>query len=315
MEAKSSTAKNIYFLIHVAGIYICFLTYGILAEKISTKCSFKPYLFTSLIQSFNGTIIAFFISKVTKRPLHIRHPNPIPKYIKISMLHIIGGHLAYESLKYINYPTLIIGKSCKLIPLVLMNFLLYKKKFHFRKYISILLTTVGVLSFIIFEDKTCESKKNSFVGLIFLIGNLLIDGTINSLQDNLFTAHKIHSFHMMFYSNLINFIFIFLYLNSPFTNELGNTLSFIKVNPSVLFDIILFSVSQCIGQIFIYSTIENYGSVTLATINVSRKIVSILISLLWFNHKLNLMQWVSILTVIMSIAMEVLEKRHVKKTI
>ncbi|KAM0676645.1 UDP-galactose transporter [Binucleata daphniae] len=314
MSVKNGSYYGI--IAHALGIYTCFLGYGIIQEKLITK-SYNGVLFTNFVfltffQNMIAVLVSFIICTVTKKRLHIRHPNPLPSYIKVSALQFISGQLAYKSLKYINYPTLIIGKSCKLIPLVLMNFLLYKKKFHLRKYISILMTTAGVLSFMLFEDKTCTARKNSALGLALLIANLLCDGTINSLQGNLFAKHRIHSLHMMYYNNLISMIITFLYLY--FTNKFIEGVVYMKC-ASLFTDMVLYSFLQVIGQLFIYSTIENYGSVTLATINVSRKIVSILISLILFKHKLNLMQWISILTVFASFGFEFLEKNDDKKQI
>ncbi|KAM0687652.1 UDP-galactose transporter [Conglomerata obtusa] len=313
MSAEQPTFGIIF---HALGIYGCFLAYGVLQEKLTTSkyngFQFTNFVFLTFCQNLTGALVSYIVSSTLKKKLTLRHPNPLPSYIKISILQFISSQLAYRSLNYINYPTLIIGKSCKLIPLVLMNFILYKKKFHLRKYISILLTTVGVLAFMLFEDKTHTARKNSFVGLILLVINLLCDGTINSLQENLFKKHRIHSLHMMFYNNLISMVFTFTMLN--ITGKFKEGIVMMRFG-NLLSDVVVYCLLQVVGQLFIYSTIERYGGVTLATINVSRKIISIVISLVWFKHQLNLMQWISILTVFASFGMEFLEKKHNKKVL
>ncbi|EJW04545.1 hypothetical protein EDEG_01228 [Edhazardia aedis USNM 41457] len=314
---KNKLHIDVGIIIHTLGIYICFLNYGIFSEKISTTAyggrHFKNTMFTTFIQSLSGMIVSFVVTKLTGRSLALRYPNPLPKYVKIAFLHLIAGQIAFRSLQYMNYPTLIIGKSCKLIPIVAMNFLIYKKKFAMRKYLSIFLTTVGVLSFMIFEDKTYAHKKSTLFGLSFLLTNLILDGIINSIQDNLIDEHRIHAFHMMFYSNLITTTTLFCILLSPFSNQLSDSLIFVRKYPQLLRDIFCHSLCNVFGQIFVYSMIEKYGTVMLATINISRKIFSILFSLFWFKHTLNFKQWISIATIITSFMLEMLEKKQKKK--
>jgi UDP-galactose transporter B1 len=93
-------------------------------------------------------------------------------------------------------------------------------------------------------------------------------------------------------------------LLSPFTNELGKALMFCEAHPQVIKDILLFGLMGSIGQCFIFFTLENFGSLVLVTVTVTRKMFSILLSVFWFGHSLSFGQWSSVFLVFFAIAWE-----------
>jgi UDP-galactose transporter B1 len=107
----------------------------------------------------------------------------LPWYLLLSIFQCLASPFGYESLKYIDYPTHILGKSCKLIPVMLMNFVLYGKIYSLKKYLIVLLITVGVSCFTLLQPKKSgKPTNNSLYGLMLLMVNLLIDGATNSTQ-------------------------------------------------------------------------------------------------------------------------------------
>ncbi len=119
---------------------------------------------------------------------------------------------------------------------------------------------------------------------------------------------------MMFFMNLFSFVLmsLFLILN-PVSNELSEALLFCSTNPAVIFDILLFSLAGALGQCFIFMTLEHYGSLILVTVTVTRKMFSIILSVLWFGHRLSFGQWGSVGLVFLAIAWEASSKGDKKK--
>jgi drug/metabolite transporter (DMT)-like permease len=61
----------------------------------------------------------------------------------------MGAMLASNwSLKYVNYPTQVLGKSCKPIPVMLLAVLFRKKRYPISKYIIVFLIVCGVALFL-----------------------------------------------------------------------------------------------------------------------------------------------------------------------
>jgi len=64
---------------------------------------------------------------------------------------------------------------------------------------------------------------------------------------------------------------------------------------------VLFCVCGVAGQLFIFYGLENLGSIALVTITVTRKLVTILFSLLYYNHSVSSIQWVCVTVVFAAI--------------
>lgn len=110
-----------------------------------------------------------------------------------------------------------------------------------------------------------------------------------------------------FLSSLLTTIYLLL---SPFTNELGSASAFIKNHPRVLWDIIGFSACGALGQVFIFHTLATFGSLVLVTVTVTRKMVSMMLSVVMFGHRLSGMQWVGVGMVFGGIGAEAEMKRR-----
>lgn len=313
----------VHLAICVAGIYLFFLTWGVLQERITTleyvtvagttAGRFRFFLVLNLVQSVACVLVAWTVLRLQRRS-----PGPVTgrlirQYFKVALSGVLGSPFGYESLRHINYPTMILGKSCKLVPVMLMNFLVYRRRFDWHKYISVALITVGVSGFMLFEPVRHTSKSlasNSLYGLLLLLINLLVDGATNSWQDKIFMEHRVTAQQMMFWMHLFSAGLLLAWLTlNPFTHELASALAFARTFPAVIGDVLLFGLCGALGQVFVFHTLEAYGSLTLVTVTVTRKLFTILISLFWFNHALRSIQWLCVALVFAALLLESFGKR------
>ncbi|KNZ45179.1 hypothetical protein VP01_840g2 [Puccinia sorghi] len=246
----------------------------------------------------------------------------LARCLQCAVLNSLGSPFGYASLKHIDYPTMILGKSCKLVPVMIMNIILYRRKFALHKYIVVGMVTVGISLFMLFADHGSKASKgpqqSSLFGLSLLLINLLIDGATNSTQDEIFSRFTITGSQLMFIMNALATIITLAVLQAPLpttissffgtSNSSGNeftaAIAFIKSYPKVLQDILLFSSAGAIGQLFIFETLSHFGSLTLVTITVTRKLFTMLLSVFFFNHKLSFGQWGGIAIVFLAIGLE-----------
>jgi len=219
---------------------------------------------------------------------------------------MLASPFGYASLEHIDYPTLILGKSCKLIPVVVMNFLLYRKHYPIYKYISVFLVTVGVSGFMLLQPVKHGkgATTNSLWGLMLLTMNLVLDGATNSTQDRIFHQYRVSGQHMMLFMNLFTTLATLTYFMLPWSDEWGEALNFFQNHPSVIVDVLVFAGCGALGQIFIFHALERYGSVSLVTVTVTRKIFTMLLSVFWFGHQLVIMQWVFVALVFFGIGVD-----------
>ncbi|RKP01304.1 hypothetical protein CXG81DRAFT_29790 [Caulochytrium protostelioides] len=307
----------------VLGIYTCFLTWGVTQERVTTTKygdgKFRYFLVLNVVQALMAAVVARLYLLFQGKRLDVITTELRVSFVKLAFLSTISSHFSYASLKHIDYPTLILGKSCKLVPVMFMKSVLHRLRFHWTKYAVVTLITAGVSAFMILHEpeatagpSSSSAKKhaaaNSLWGVGLLMAHLLIDGLTNSTQDQVFRTTKVSGTTMMYYMNLFSAAMILAWITAnPYSMELWDAIAFCKMHPAVIRDILIFGATGALGQCFIFYTVAHFGSMTLVTVTVTRKMFSILISVTMFGHHLSLGQWAAVGVVFTGIGLEALD--------
>jgi UDP-galactose transporter B1 len=161
-------------------------------------------------------------------------------------------------------------------------------------------------------------------GLLLLSVNLLFDGLTNTTQDYIFQlAPNYKGPAMMCANNLLSTLLTLSYLAlSPYlihtgigeylgmdlnpgnSGEFAAALGFMRRHPGVWYDVVGFAVCGAVGQVFICTpssapssllpeltltsvyTLATFSSLLLVTVNVTRKMLTMILSVIWFGHRL-----------------------------
>lgn len=95
-------------------------------------------------------------------------------------------------------------------------------------------------------------------------------------------------------------VFILAVIYSVAKMEFFPMMYFVYDHPSFGVDIVINSVTGTICQLFVYYLIQKFRQHIVPFIVTTRKIFSVVISILWFNHKIGPMQWMGIGTVFLA---------------
>jgi len=304
--------NELLFLFCVSGIYVFYLLYGIFQEKINVLkygSDQKVFGFTAFLlcaQCFFNFLSAGLVSVVSHSK---KDPTPFKNYGFISILLVASTFLSNHSIRYISYPTQVLTKSCKPIPVLIMGILLFKRKYSLAKYFIVVIISFGVC---LFMFPGASSKNNihnegsdHFFGNAILLISLLMDGVMGPFQDNLVSKYKPTSTQMMLSTNIWNFFLFFII--TILHGELLPAIEFIKQYPDIIPYILAFCITSAIGQQFIFLTTNKFGSLNCSTITTTRKFFSILVSIFWFGHSLNGLQWISIGLVFAGLGLDVFQ--------
>ncbi|XP_063902639.1 uncharacterized protein LOC135122398 [Zophobas morio] len=229
------------------------------------------------------------------------------RLIQVSLSNTFASPFGYHALAHINYPTFVLAKSCKLIPVILTGTLIYRKSFRWYKYVSVGLITLGVACFTVASTTDKKSaSSSSLYGIMLVLVNLFLDGLTNSTQDHIFKQYKLSSWAMMLYMNFFSTLLMLLYLLVPVFHqtELSAGLFFMRRHPSAIIDIFLFCLCGSLGQIFIFGMMQHFGSLALVSVTVTRKLFTIVVSCICFSHPINYAQIVSVLIAFAGISLE-----------
>lgn len=210
------------------------------------------------------------------------------RYFQCSIFITSAAPFGFAALTYISYPAMVLGKSCKLVPVMLMNVLLYRRRFAPYKYLVVLMVTTGITIFMGFgNDKKgnrgagkeqMQSPYANLIGITYLLINLGLDGATNSTQDEIFTRHKVTGQQMMFWINIFCTILTsvlsvlplpYIPVIHPSTDgqtELMGALTFIRNHPSIITPLAQFAFTGALGQLFIFETLQHFGSLTLVLV-------------------------------------------------
>ncbi|KAL8668428.1 MAG: hypothetical protein Q9168_006942 [Polycauliona sp. 1 TL-2023] len=339
----------IQLVVCVAGIYASFLSWAILQERIFTASygsaskpsKFEYSVFLNTIQSSFAALSGYLYLLASNRssattPAIFPSSRILLPLILVAITSSLASPFGYASLAHIDYITYILAKSCKLLPVMAIHLIFFGKRYPLYKYLVVALVTAGVLVFT-FHNPSSRKKSSSSTngtsvwGLILLTINLFFDGFTNSTQDQIFASFRPYSGpQMMVAQNLLSTLLTTLYLvlspilaaNTPIlamlnvpsssADELSSALNFIRAHPAVGKDIFLFSICGAVGQIFIYYTLAHFSSLLLVTVTVTRKMLTMMLSVLWFGHRLSGMQWIGVGLVFGGVGAEGLMTRREK---
>lgn len=83
------------------------------------------------------------------------------------------------ALQHVNYPTQVIGKSCKPIPVMILGVLIGRKSYALSKYLFVLMIVLGVGIFM-YKDKASAGGNASMLGA----GEMLLVGSCHTFKRN-----------------------------------------------------------------------------------------------------------------------------------
>ncbi|KAI1768844.1 UAA transporter [Hypoxylon sp. FL1150] len=323
--ATAKEAGVAQLVIAVAGIYGSFLTWAYLQEKLTTTPhgaasateKFKYPVFLNTIQSLfaalTGALYLYFSTpKNQPIPPVIPSRRILSPLLLVAVTSSLASPFGYASLAHIDYITFLLAKSCKLLPVMFLHITVFRKRYPLYKYLVVAAVTAGVAVFTLHSGKARKSSQgggNSIWGLLLLGINLLFDGLTNSTQDYIFGAFQPYTGpQMMCANNLMSTAVTAAYLVlSPWlvhtgvgeylgmdvagsAGELESALGFMGRYPGVWADVLGFAACGAVGQVFIFYTLSTFSSVLLVTVTVTRKMFTMILSVVAFGHRLSRMQ-------------------------
>lgn len=193
-----------------------------------------------------------------------------------------------------------------------------------------------------------SGSGSSLYGISLLSINLLLDGLTNTVQDHVFgSPHRYTSYsgpQMMVAQNVLSTALSAVYLSlAPFVaangylssslplplpispssgsgsgsgSELQSAISFMSRHPEALKHVLGFAACGAVGQVFIFYTLSKFSSLLLVTVTVTRKMLTMLLSVFWFGHALHPKQWVGVVLVFGGVGAEgAVQKREKERKI
>ncbi|XP_033105298.1 adenosine 3'-phospho 5'-phosphosulfate transporter 2-like [Anneissia japonica] len=287
----------------IGGVFIFYLFYGYMQELIFQLEGMKSYgWFLTLIQFICYSIFgATDLSLKTDRKRKI----PLMTYLLLAFLTVSTMGLSNASLGYLNYPTQVIFKCCKLIPVMIGGVLIQSKRYSIVDVMAMLFMTFGLIFFTLADSQVSPSFNETGVLMISLA--LCADAVIGNIQEKTMKAYNATNTEVVLYSYAIGSTYIFLGL--LLHGSLFEAFIFFYRHPYETFGYaIAFSLTGYIGILFVLSLVRQFGALTAVTVTTCRKAVTMVLSFLFFTKPFTMQYVWSGMLVLLGIFINVYSK-------
>jgi len=294
--------SSVAMFIGAAGIFVSFSAFAVLQEDIYKKSygddRFAFTFFVLVVERLINALSALLgVGMLGKSGLVI----PFQDIFYSGVSQMLAMAASNEALRYVSYPTQVLGKSCKMVPVMAGGIVLGGKTYSLVEYLQVGLITLGVIIFNFGGKKKKSGAADSPFGLALIGLSLGMDMVTAGLQDKvkkstkelnpMASGPKRPSMHeSMLWTNVSGFLVAFLL--ALLSGHLFGGIAFCAKHPQVLSAIIVYSLCSAVGGNFVYFTLTQFNPLVLTTVTTIRKIFSTLFSI--FRNPANAlssMQW------------------------
>ncbi|XP_076269971.1 solute carrier family 35 member B1 homolog meigo [Rhynchophorus ferrugineus] len=291
------------FLLYAAGIFVTYFYYGILQEKVtrgkysteqtladgSITTKFEKFTFSLTlvgIQCVLNFIIAHIVLLVWPQ---IEDKTSKLYYVSVSITYILAMVASNMALQWVPYPTQVVGKSAKPIPVMILGVLLGRKSYPMKKYVFVLLIVIGIVMFMLKEKASKSTQDTVGIGELLLCLSLIMDGLTGAVQERIRAESKPTGIQMMKVVNGWSTLFLLILI--VLSGEIFKFVEFANKFPAVYYNIFALSIMSAIGQLFLYSMVSEFGPLVVSIVTTTRKFFTVLGSVIIFGNTLTMTQW------------------------
>jgi adenosine 3'-phospho 5'-phosphosulfate transporter B2 len=297
---------------------LVFLIYVILKEELVTRDHF-PSIYIVIASRAMSVILALvgvlFIQGARVEVEGVQNDvswvvrllgAPLSTFALFSLANDTSTWAGYEMLKYVSFAVQVMAKSASILPTMITAYFVNRQVYSLKEYLQafLLVAAVAVMQL---EDKKGRGSSahqsydaGGWLGALgspeLRIGGLLLvvffafDSFTSQYQTKIYKKYKnISHWQMMLGGNIfavlttvsaavVNHLYGVFWESPESQKPVGD------VNLTILLKLGLLALTNAAGQILIYYTIKSYGAVIFQWIMTSRKVLSVVCSLIWFGH-------------------------------
>lgn len=278
------------FLVCVAGIFLCYGLYGVLQEKMFLIEGFNFAVYLTLVQFIVYVVVCRI--EIAQSGHDIQPKAPIRSYAVIGAISVGTVGLSNVACAYLIYPMQVLLKSCKLLPVMLVGSLYFKKSYHRLEHIAIGLFCLGILFSSAGSTLNAENLSSSVFadpkftfGFTVMCGALLADAVIGNAQEHVMVTYETSSSEMILYSKLCGVGYLLIW--AVISGEFWAAFVFCLEHPVIYLYMFVFSFLGCLGEHFVMMLIKIWGPLIAVIVTSSRKLVTVALSFLLFPKNLS----------------------------
>jgi adenosine 3'-phospho 5'-phosphosulfate transporter B2 len=276
---------------YASGVIGTLLVYGVLQERLMTMPYGGELFKVSTYLVFCNRVVncAYASTMIAINREDVGNKAPLWKYMIVSLSNVAATTCQYEALKYVSFPVQMLGKSFKMMPVMIWGIIISGKAYTWLDWGVAACVTLGVTEFLMTGNISAPADQGSSLwGLLLLVGFLACDGLTSTMQEKLFKEYKTTKFNQMLYVNACSASTSLIALLA--SGHLSSCIAFTFAHGEFARDVMILSTSAAGSQYFIYAQVLEFGALVFAaTMNV-RQVVSIIVSCIQYHHVITWLQ-------------------------
>ena len=193
----------------IVGLQVSYLIWGVLQESVMTRAyggdKFTDSQFLVFVNRALALVVAAIYIALFKQP---RHTAPFYKYAYPSISNTLSSWCQYEALKFVSFPTQVLAKASKTIPVMLTDKVVSNSTYPCYEYFTASLMSIGVTIFMLSADPDVDqhrSVQTTLAGIVILIGYVAFDSFTSNFESKVFKDYKVSSIQMMLGKSLLGY--------------------------------------------------------------------------------------------------------------
>eukprot|EP00906_Rhabdomonas_costata_P020723 RCo030159 len=313
------SSRGSSFALTALGAWASLLLYGLVTEQLqglSSEHRLQPTIVVLVSALFSAAV-------ATATHRWEGHSGITPPLLPFRTMAMISGAyflchtFGQASLKHIIFPLQVVVKSCKSIPVLLGGLLLARNSYTWPEILLTVALSVSVAAFsmggsVTFKHSSASEPHglkaetpSALLGLLLASLSLVCDGIYGPLQDKLSREVRPTAVQLMF--NVHVWESLWAAVASPFLG--AGTVSAWAVlwrQPAVLAALAASCLLMSMGQSFLFRLQVQHGSLVVSLVTTGRKMLTVFLSTLWFEHSFTWVQWAAVFGVFGALAAQTL---------
>lgn len=290
------------FVVLAFGCVISSLLFSILQESIVRTPGFRYPASLSTLTSISYFLCAAAHVHLTR----LRRKGRWRDYATLALLTYGGMAGTNSALQYINYPTRILCKSVKLVPVMAFSACCDRRKFTRSDWVSAFLLIIGILSF---SHGAARDIEVANYGFILIFTAVCIDAVSSNFEEQYFFRKlSAQPADVICFSSPFGALYGFLHM--IWTKEIKTATAFSHLHPWIPFEVVIFSAMGYCSATFTLALVKYFGAAEAEAVKTLRKTVSVLASFTLYRRKWSLNHTVGLLLVILSMLIVANQKRR-----
>jgi len=260
--------------------------------------------FISLLTAMTFAICGFIECVATN---DLQRKASLKEYAQLSVFTMGGMYLTNWSLTYLNYPTRVMFKSSKVIPVMFVGAILQGKRYSGLEYLGAFILVGGITIFTLGDAS--ESPKFNMAGIFLISLGVLFDAiTCNFEEKRFFHLRKCSQAEVMTYASLFGCIWALFPLIA--SGDLGPCIQHAILNPQVVTWTAAFSTLGYASSILILVFIKHFGATEAEVVKSCRKVFTIVFSFILVSKPISAMHILGGFLFVVSIVLSIWVKSN-----